>query len=284
MAYNIFNRRLKKKSQLTLFIIAGFLIFITVIAIFYITEYVTREQLAAQQLSAQQFNDDVEAIKNYVQSCVRDTGYDALIMLGNQGGYIDTPELIRHTGTSYWYLDQLNIQPLLEEIRDRYETYVDENVHLCSDFDIFRNQGFEIRAEDVSTEVDFATETVFMNVSYPLTIKKGDFEKEIDYFYKEYNIRFRKMYELASQINYRHFNPRFNVYKPLELVYSLDFDVSNTPYVGDKLIYSIVDRTRLESGLNNYTFKFAARFGNSTLPRRSALWDNSASIPSTRFL
>lgn len=281
--YTVFNRRLKRKSQVTLSIIAGFLILIIIVAIFYIREYVIREKIATEQLASEEFEEDTNSIKSYVEKCVRDTGYNGLVLLGKQGGYIEIPELINYDNNSYWYLDQINIQPTLDEIRERLSYYVNENVPECTNFDFFMEKGFEIKAKNVDSLVEFGTENVFINVTYPITIKRGDFEREIYYFYEEYNIRFRRIYEMASQINYRHFNPYFDVYHPLQLVYSLDFDVNNIPYVEGRIVYSIVDRTRFEYGANNYTLRFAGKFGNSELPRRTLLWGNSAYMPNTNF-
>ncbi|MFH1324388.1 MAG: hypothetical protein ABIH64_04015, partial [Nanoarchaeota archaeon] len=72
-AYNIFSRKLKKKSQLTMVIIAGFLILITVVSILYITEYVQKERIASQQFMSEEFKNEISAITNYVDSCIRDT-------------------------------------------------------------------------------------------------------------------------------------------------------------------------------------------------------------------
>ncbi|MBU1004572.1 MAG: hypothetical protein KJ561_01980 [Nanoarchaeota archaeon] len=281
-AYNIFSRKLKKKSQLTMVIIASFLILITVVSILYITEYVQKERIASQQFMSEEFKNEIDAITNYVDSCIRDTGFRGLDLLGRQGGYIELPFVINYSNNAYWYLDSANIQPTLDEIRERLRDYINQNVPLCSNMDIFVQQGFEITTEDTGSSVDFAAETVFINVTYPITIRKGGSEQEISDFQETYNIRFRRIYELASQIINRHFEPKFDVYHPLELVDLFDFNASYSDYNDtDKTVaFEIADRTRVEYGVN-YEFGFISKFDKTSLPSVYGLQENSDRVLST---
>ncbi len=275
--YNIFNRRLKRKSQVTLAIIAGIMIVLIIAAIFYIREYVIREKIAGGHLTSEEFEKDTLAIQNYVEDCVRDVGYNGLVLLGKQGGYIDVPNPVRYEDTSILYLDSINIQPSLNQTKKWLMRYVDENVKKCSNFDIFRERGFKIVDGDVESWVDYSDTTVRLDVNYPITMKREGNEKKIDSFVVDYDIRYRRVFELASQIINRVMTSEFRFSKPLELVNKSDFEVDYRAIGSDSLIFTITDPYAYESGIY-YKFDFAAKFGRPYLPRTVYLQGRSSQV------
>jgi len=274
------NSGMNKKSQITIYFIAGILVLITVLSMFYIRGQRIKEQLEVERAIREEFERQVTEIKNYVETCVRDTASEGINKLGKNGGYIYIPEAIEYMNTSHWFLDSSNVQPTSEEIEIRLEEYIDNNVKVCVNLDMYRNRSFEIIEGDVLSDVEFATETVEVSVLYPFRIRKFDMYNEFDAFSNEYNIRFRRIFELASQIINKHFEQDFDVYQPLNLVDTGDFNVEYSEYNDDdkRIRYTIVDRTRQESG-KNYVFNFASRYNLTKLIRKIDMPENSHLYP-----
>lgn len=92
-----------KRGQLTVFIIIGIIILVAG-ALFYFVEERTSV-----------FNPDViipgEAapVKEYLDQCIQNTAEKGLIIIGQQGGYIDIPERIQRNPSSYLSYDPFNI-------------------------------------------------------------------------------------------------------------------------------------------------------------------------------
>jgi len=269
-----------KKSQISIFIIAGILILITVAAFFFIRERRIEEQLRIEAAIKENFDRKVVEIKNYVETCIRDTALEGINILGENGGYIDIPGAIEYMNTSYWFLDTANIQPTIEEIEIRLEEYIDSNVRECANLERFRNESFVITEGDVISDIDFAKETVSLSVSYPIEIRRGDLNNKFESFVQTYDIRFRKIFELASQIITKHFEQDFDVYHPIDLVDTGDLSVEYSEYLIDekKIKYTVVDRTREEFG-KNYEFSFASRYNLTKLIRKIDIPDNSHLYP-----
>ena len=280
----------EKRGQITLFIIGAILILLILLSLSYIREYVIKEKAAVPQPVTEEFTKDTEGVKAYIESCIQSVTLDGLQKLGLQGGYIDVPLMLRHGGTSFWLLDQRNEEPFLEdEITPRFINFLNSNLSACTHFDIYRERGFEITAQPVSSYIEFGKENqfgkenVFINISYPITLKKGNLERKFDNFYKNYEIRFRTMFELATQINTKSILLEdFNVYRPLDLIeWDRDqYEITTTPFSEDSkiIIFTIRDKTR--TGLaKDYTFRFASRFGRSFLDKPTELSPASNIFP-----
>ena len=239
-----------------------------------------QEDLEIQARIKENFDRRVSEIKNYVETCVRESSLEGIEIIGKNGGYIDIPEAINYQNTSYWFLDSSNIQPTIEEIEIRLENYISHNVKECVNLDRFRNQSFVINEESVLADIDFFTETVSLNVNYPIEIIRGDLRSEFRSFTETYDIRFRRIFELASQIINKHLEQKFDVYWPMILVNTGNFDVEYSEFDDNekKIKFTITDNTRRESG-NNYVFNFASRYNLTKLTRTVELRENSNLYP-----
>lgn len=77
-----------RKSQITMLMILGLVLFIAVGFILYVSKSVVKKQ---SQQSVKKVEDtalEVQPIKEFVQKCLDKLGKDAVILLGKQGGYI----------------------------------------------------------------------------------------------------------------------------------------------------------------------------------------------------
>jgi hypothetical protein len=204
---------MKKRGQVTLFIIIGFIILI----LFSFLIYIYQSQHVKPEIIAPEFL----PIKNFVEECTTSAAADALTILGAQGGYIELPPEIKNDPTSYlsfgngilkgpyWYYHAQNRMPYLSReegspsIQEQLESYISENLQTClSGLSNFREQ-FDIQlSKQVDTEVSIGEDSVNIYVNYPINIKSA-IEKKVGYiskFHSEIPIKLKQAYTVASKI------------------------------------------------------------------------------------
>lgn len=277
---NINVKKVSKKSQLSIFLIVAVSILLLIGAGFYVNTLINKGDPAHETEKEALSQDEAVKVKDFIDSCIEKTAFDGLKKLGKYGGYIETLPELDHKDTSFWYLDEVNVQPTLNETLKRLEKYIDDNLHAClDDFKYFKEQGFEVSYEDFTNNVFFSREDVNVEVYFPVSVKRKGKTKEYANFNAKLDVRYRQIFELATQIINRHMDAEFKFSSPLENVDMFGFDVIN---VNDKptdtIIYSIVDNTRMVQG-RNYEFMISARLKHSDLKRTIKLQENSNTVP-----
>ena len=198
---------MKKRGQVTVFVIVGILILLALLLFFYLrakTTIFTPEIVVPQE---------VAPIKRYVESCVQDIGEKAVIKLGMQSGYVEIPEDIAMNPEAYiavggplklpyWYLNGVDTSPTLSDIQSQISDYVSKNLKSClrnfSDFDEFI---IEEKGE-IKTTTLIAEEVVIITIDYQLVIKnkKGDKITTLSKYTTSVPVRLKKIYRLAKGI------------------------------------------------------------------------------------
>ena len=232
------------------------------------------------------FNHDIskdyystEPIGDFIDDCIKRASSEGLSKIGVQAGYIEIPYVKQFEDTAFWYLDQINIQPSLNETLIRLQDYIDDNLGLCiDDFIVFKKEGFKIEYNNPTTKIFFSKKDVIVDVDYKVEIMKEEKYTKYDTFLVNLDVRFRNIYELASQIMNKQLETDFDFYNPLKDVDLSDFDVEYSYPEEDVIIYTITDKTRYEQW-KYYSFKFANRFKKSELPKRVKLHNNSNIVP-----
>ncbi len=80
------------KSQLTIIIIVGILIFAMTILLLYLVLSRTEKKLSSQSITSQHTTPEIASVREYVNKCLEDTSSRALEMMGKQGGNIYTSQ------------------------------------------------------------------------------------------------------------------------------------------------------------------------------------------------
>lgn len=196
-----------KRGQLTVFIIIGITILVAG-ALFYFVEERTSV-----------FNPDViipgEAapVKEYLDQCIQNTAEKGLIIIGQQGGYIDIPERIQRNPSSYLSYDPFNIIkipywqyksesriPPLDYIRKDLEEFINSNVSECAlGLEEFSDE-MDIKTGDISSKVEFTDDNVIVEVRLPVKIydKRTGKKIKIRDFRTIIPVRLKRIHELAN--------------------------------------------------------------------------------------
>ncbi len=221
-----------KRGQVTIYIIIGIILVFTVL-IYGTIRLVSVEkgipEIPIEDLSVEQF----------VTKCVRDLSLDAVVKIGEHGGYINPEDFgivvndirptegrgIRFSENSptmaYWWHfsgpdDASELQatteiPILEKVSDDDEfsiagqigKHIGENIFECvGEFETFRSRGIEVTVLDLpDASVEFGRD-VIVDVDYPLSIQDagtGDI-RTISEFRATVDVDLKPIYDLAFLI------------------------------------------------------------------------------------
>ena len=83
-----FNNMIQRKGQITIFIILGIIILFAIALLLYFNDSQNKVRPPVQQLVV---DDELKPLQVYVTDCLTAVSKDALIRLGQNGGYIDMP-------------------------------------------------------------------------------------------------------------------------------------------------------------------------------------------------
>jgi len=225
-----------KKSQVTLFIIIGILIALSISFVFYIKTRQTKKVETEHIIKEVPL--EAKPIKEFVENCIRDIAIEGLKKIGMNGGYIslDTTYTLRNlridknniNPTEYdafsfskgnylpywWYLKSNNKCldnkeecevstaniPSLEEIENQLNIYISQNLKRClNNFDKFKKQGFVFEGTNNKVQVStiIADKDVVFDVMYKFKVKKQGQEYEFKDFSKTLDFKFKDIYNLA---------------------------------------------------------------------------------------
>ncbi len=268
-----------KRGQLSLFVVLGLGLFAIIVLGYY---YSNLRGEDSQEKAELELSLRADEINKYVSDCIRKSTFEGLVILGQNGGYIQTPNLISFKGTSYWYLNQVNIQPFLNQTQERLIEYVNEKVPDCVDGANASKFGFQVEKGNPFTYIDFSNNDVVVRVVYPIKASKQSFSKEFSEFYNTFDIRYRQVFEAASEVNDHLFDSDFDPKEPLkklDYIKQSDFDIEYKNPETDIVTFVITDRKSITPDRQMYKFMFTAKLGRSELKKITQLQNNSATNP-----
>lgn len=221
-----------KKGQVTIFIIVGLVILLAIGSFFYIRTKVTEAGLgiALKQDTAE---GDALIVQSFVSECLEEVSKDAVLLLGQQGGYINLSRTDLHSQqfsisddpTSsdavtfggleipyWWYEDSShgctrcsittkNI-PTVENMEEQTSAYVKEHIETClNTFAALEEQGFTIeKSKQPQLTTALTEEGVYVQLVYPLTISKEGATTTLENWYTQINVPLLDFYEAANEI------------------------------------------------------------------------------------
>ena len=164
---------MNKKGQVTIFIIIGILIVVFALIFLYTKTNIEKKNIETEKEIQKNFMEENIELKTFIDSCLGKNSYERLKLVGKQGGYQNIPGILTFKNKSYWYYDQVNIQPTLEEIRIWLEENLNSNANNCN-YSIYENRGFSFDFGIITSEVKFNLNDVMINFDFPIQVKKND--------------------------------------------------------------------------------------------------------------
>ena len=218
---------LNKRGVLTAFIILGILIASLVVGIYFTKDYILQSQWA--KLREQPVPEQARDIKDFIDSCIRQVGEEAVRTVGMQGGFIEIPgdpiPLSRVNIFSnglvvggslkvpYWLYEQSNgiIKeqiPSKDKVAQEISTYIDNNLKSClNNFEGFSD--YKINDGIIKTETEIQNDKILFSVNYPVHIELKDFKFDFSGFYEKTDAPLGELFDIAEDIYYSEKNNMF---------------------------------------------------------------------------
>jgi len=241
-----------KLSQISIFIIIAVLI-IAVIGIFFFTRL--------DILNFNNINPEVKPIYSFVESCVKQTGEDAVYRIGQTGGYFEIPESASENNVAY-YLEKGDKKiPLKQEIEQEIANYVDEMLFFCTQ-NFVEFSDFSVEQGEIKTDVEIQDKKVIFNVNYPVSISKAEESYFFEKFDSETEVRLGIIYDIIYESVMEHMTEQDICVECInKLLEKNDFYLNMQDYDDETVVFSIID---FDSTINSeeYRFYFANKYEN----------------------
>ncbi|MDP4012904.1 MAG: hypothetical protein Q8R00_04850 [Candidatus Nanoarchaeia archaeon] len=194
---------MRKKGQVTMFIIAGIVIVAAVLLVIFLRGrlfvVVTPENLPDQLIS----------IQDHIENCLKEVAPDYIERIGLQGGYLSTPEeTFRSTlGIPISYLcynqDRVpncyNRMLTLPHMQDELSRAIQEGLQTCLDLRrLERGFSMDIGALDVDTEI--GKDNVLVTANLPITLTKEQATVSEDEFFVNFDYPLGRLYDVSQEI------------------------------------------------------------------------------------
>lgn len=201
---------MKKRGQITVFIIIGIVILLLIAIVFFFR----RE--GALPGPKTPISQKLGPVETYIQSCVDELGNNAVIQMGQKGGYVYPPKEIEPYPAAniiedrlgmlrvpLWYYDDTSYMPSLAEMEYQIQLYLNNSIKKClKDFEPLKNEYQITETGDPSFRVTIADQDVVIETEYPLNIviKAKNEESKINKFSTIIPVRLKHVYSLAKAI------------------------------------------------------------------------------------
>jgi len=244
---------MKKRAQVTLFIILGIVILVAIVFFVFL-----RTEIISPAISKLR----PPRVEEYVDDCIKEAGQQGLILLGKQGGDVNPGLYTWYKGDKVTYLCYtedytfcVNRRPGLKlHIERELLKFVKSQLIFCMENAPFEKQGYSITQGEMNVETTIGDYNTRVDVDFPITIKKGDFVFKKDKFSAVFDVPLGKLVETAAKlVDEEMSNPVGLVFWDLHVVRSRGRIEIEKDTIEKAEIYIL-------KGMDNpYTFKFAVQ-------------------------
>jgi hypothetical protein len=238
---------LKKRGQVTIFVIIAILIVAGIITIFIFRDKINFKSSVVPN--------ELLPITSQIQNCVETTLQDGAKLAGLQGGYIIPPNNALETNFSYiayGYFQGQNVLASKTKIENEIARYIELTLPFCFDDSLFTN--YKINTGNSKANIEIEDYKIKVVVNYPLTISREETAWRIDKEYSsEYMIKLGNMHSVAQDIIKKEMQQPGTI--DFTYINSFNYDISILNEGDNILVYSITDYDLNEGG--SYTFRFA---------------------------
>jgi len=213
---------MKKRGQITIFIILGIVI-LAVFAILFSFRSQILEQDFGSEMNSIIVPEQIRPVKDYFDVCLREITQDGINILASQGGYINLPEepykrtindefsntlnLYSIHKVAYWFYETSNgIQqqqiPTKEEMEKELESYINNNFNDCEYFaQDFEEDGFTINyPENIASEVKINNNNVEVKLNSDLQISLKEVYADVNKLMVLTDSKLGELYEIATKV------------------------------------------------------------------------------------
>lgn len=199
-----------RKAQVTVFIIIGIVLLLSVGLIVYFT----REQAVEPVKRTVEVPEGTQEVYDYVSQCLNEITREGLVLLGAQGGYIEIPAVIERNPNAYvkqdpagllktvhWYFEGEDRTPSIDYMERSLALFVKANMAECIDnFEPFRER-YDIQPKgEIIPDVKFTDNQVLATLYWPIEITTPTRVMRLDEFIYDHDVPIKRMHETATKI------------------------------------------------------------------------------------
>ena len=166
---------MKKRGQVTIFIVVGLVMVGLFVAIF---------SLGGRKMDTATLPE--RGVEQFVGSCLEKVGEDGAYLLGLQGGYYQVPQpsVMAFSYASPLYLmEGKSFFPDRAALEEQLSLYVEEGLGSClHHFSSYEEQGFQVETAQLRVKTEIVPGRIRFLAEYPVTLSKGDTVASYDMF------------------------------------------------------------------------------------------------------
>ncbi|MBR9683053.1 hypothetical protein GOV03_00760 [Candidatus Woesearchaeota archaeon] len=193
---------MKKRGQITVFIIIGIVVLAVVSGIVYVSKYSIKEELSEETGELLTIN----PIKLFIETCLEESVIEGIYLVSAQGGYYDLVDVdlfdFEETNLElpYYFYGQKSALPSLNFIEKETSKATKVFLENCiGGFEVFKKEGYQIEAGEEVVTIEFKEQNILGELRWPLTIIKGDTETQVDHFWSKIDLAFPEKYNIIKE-------------------------------------------------------------------------------------
>ncbi len=228
-----------KKGQVTVFIILGIVLVAVISIVAYVknsTSNVKREEDILKSLPL-----DIAEIRKSLNECVEPLLSQAVVNIGNYGGYVIPLEnsLATYEGYfTYGYYEGKRVLPSLEDTGKEISAFIETFMPYCVNFSEYDK--LKVTAKEPVAKVNIFDGVVEVELDYPVIIEKNDKTFKLDQpYYAKVGVNLVKAHDVAEKIIDLVEKDPANI--NIDSLLTLNMDIDVAPYDEKTAIYSVKD-------------------------------------------
>jgi len=248
-----------KRGQVTIFIIVAILIVASAVMILLLVQ----TQKAVE-------SPEVIDVREYVGACLQDVSKDAIISIGEQGGYYNLPEKTNYFSffpKPYYIYETEDLVPGMQVLELEISKYIKDNIDFClADFSVLEQKGYDVKktgSNKISIRIVGSDNSVGITAKIPISVTKDNSTSLVNDFYTivkpvRFDVLLRASNEIASSETR---DPRTMCITCIQNIaesYGLQVTITETDDRND-FIYALADdQSNFTEFL--YEYSFAAKY------------------------
>jgi len=223
---------MKKRGQITLFIVLGIVILLVIGLFFFIRARIAEKKLLERPVI--ELPTELKPVQFFAEQCLEKIAVDGFKLIGAHGGYINPDAvgkfdydaqtesdglMLSPNGLKvvYWLYNKAlpNEKPEFASLRpvptkkegknsieEQVEQYIEDHIDDCfGDFKQFTEKGFRIQLKGKpDARIVILPQKVIVHLDYDIEITLGEISSKLDHLYKELDLDIKGMYDMARFI------------------------------------------------------------------------------------
>lgn len=259
-----------KKGQISMFVIVAIVIIVVILGAYFMYGSVS-------QKSSQNLSPEAQQVKSYVDECLKSTLTEAVVTIGEQGGYYKVPvngNSFFFFAKPYYFNGKQTSVPEKIILETEMASYIQDNLDSCLDsFSYFDGKGMKITKASNKASVKINGLVVSAKVVSSVDVAVGDSSSSVKDFSASVSpVRFDTLLKASNEIaSSESKDPRtmcLSCIKTIAGNNGLSIQILDTDN-RNEFVYKLIDDQSNFTGVS-YEYKFAARY---TFPDCVALED-----------